>query len=63
MSGRISIAFVDFAAFSFEVDRVRGVSLALFLVRNWCGGISTFVLWNRRSVVRAHPTVPVKSSD
>jgi len=33
MSGRISIAFVDFAAFSFGVDRVRGVSFALFLVR------------------------------
>jgi hypothetical protein len=37
MSGRPSISFVDFAAFSFGIDRVRRASLALFLVRNWCG--------------------------
>ena len=37
MSGRISITFVDFSAFSFEFDRVRCVSFRPFLVRNWCG--------------------------
>jgi hypothetical protein len=37
MSGGISISFVDFAAFSFDSDRVRCVSIRLFLVRNWCG--------------------------
>jgi hypothetical protein len=37
MSGRRSIGFVEFTAFSFKFDRVCGVSFALFLVRNWCG--------------------------
>jgi len=37
MSGRITISFVDFAAFSFDFDRVCCVSFRLFLVRNWCG--------------------------
>jgi len=37
MSGVISISFVDFAAFSFDYDRVRCVLMRLFLVRNWCG--------------------------
>jgi len=36
MSGRLTIAFVDFAAFSSGFNHVRGVSFALFLVRNWC---------------------------
>jgi hypothetical protein len=38
MSGRIEIGFVDIAGLSFDVDRVRYVSMLLFLVRNWCGG-------------------------
>jgi hypothetical protein len=37
MSGRISISFVDFAAFLFDFDGVRCVLMRLFLVRNWCG--------------------------
>jgi hypothetical protein len=37
MSGGILISFVDFAAFSFEFDRVRCGSFGLILVRNWCG--------------------------
>jgi hypothetical protein len=37
MSGRLSISFVDFAAFLFDFDRVRYVLMRLFLVRNWCG--------------------------
>jgi hypothetical protein len=37
MSGRIAISFVDFAAFSFDLDRVRCASFTPFLVRNWCG--------------------------
>jgi hypothetical protein len=36
MSGRILIRFVDFAALSFDSDRVRCGSIGLFLVRNWC---------------------------
>ncbi len=39
MSGRISVGFVDFATFLFDLDRVRCVSIRLFLVRNWCGMI------------------------
>jgi hypothetical protein len=39
MSGRISISFVDFAAFLFDFDRVRCVLMRLFLARNWCGVI------------------------
>ena len=31
------MSFVDFAAFSFGFDGVRGVPMRLFLVRNWCG--------------------------
>jgi hypothetical protein len=42
MSGRISISFVDFPAFSFEFDRVRCVLVRSFLVRNWCGGAPAF---------------------
>jgi hypothetical protein len=37
MSGRISIAFVDFAVFSYSFGSIRCVSIASFLVRNWCG--------------------------
>jgi hypothetical protein len=32
----------DFAAFSFDFDRLRCVPAMLFLVRNWCGGIVCF---------------------
>jgi hypothetical protein len=37
MSGGISIGFVDFAAVSFDLDRVCWGSFGSFLVRNWCG--------------------------
>ncbi len=37
MSGRISIRFVDDAAFLPRFDRVRCGSMSSFLVRNWCG--------------------------
>ena len=37
MSDGISISFVDFPAVLFAFDRVCCVSLARFLVRNWCG--------------------------
>jgi hypothetical protein len=37
MSGRISIAFVDFAEFWYSFGSIRCVSIASFLVRNWCG--------------------------
>jgi hypothetical protein len=37
MSGRIQFSFVDFAAFSSVVERVRSVSGQSFPVRNWCG--------------------------
>jgi hypothetical protein len=37
MSDRITASFVDFAALSFDFDRVRRVSFTSFLVRNWCG--------------------------
>ena len=37
MSDRTSIRFVDFLVFSFRFDRIRCVSFAPFLVRNWCG--------------------------
>ena len=37
MSGSRSISFVDFAALSFDFDRVRCGSFTPFLVRNWCG--------------------------
>jgi hypothetical protein len=37
MSGGIMDAFVDFAVFSFEFDRVRCFLFRSFLVRNWCG--------------------------
>jgi hypothetical protein len=36
-SGRIQFSFVDFVAFSSEVERVRCVLARSFLVRNWCG--------------------------
>ena len=36
MSGGISNRFVDFAVFSFDIDRVRYGSFTMFLVRNWC---------------------------
>ncbi len=38
MSGRILVAFVDFAVLRFDFDRVRCASMASFLVRIWCGG-------------------------
>ena len=38
MSGRISVRFVDFAAFSSAFDRVCFRLVLSFLVRNWCGG-------------------------
>jgi hypothetical protein len=37
MSGRRQLSFVDFIAFSSEVERVRCVMAMSFLVRNWCG--------------------------
>jgi integrase len=37
MSDRTSTRFVDFLVFSFRFDRIRCVSFAPFLVRNWCG--------------------------
>jgi hypothetical protein len=37
MSGRIEVSFVDWAAFSFDFDRVCCVSLQWFLLRNCCG--------------------------
>jgi hypothetical protein len=37
MSDGTMVSFVDFAAFSFEFDRVRCVLARSFLVRNWCG--------------------------
>ncbi|CCD94893.1 hypothetical protein BRAO375_3780008 [Bradyrhizobium sp. ORS 375] len=37
MSGRISISFVDFPAFSYDFKAFRIVSFTSFLVRNWCG--------------------------
>lgn len=37
MSGRLSTSFVDFAAFLFELDRVRRGLFVSFVVRNWCG--------------------------
>jgi hypothetical protein len=36
MSAGISTGFIDFAAFSFDSDRVRCVLVRSFLVRNWC---------------------------
>src|SRR5947208_16201773 len=38
MSGRIKVAFVDFAEFSSGVDRGRYALMRSYLVRNWCGG-------------------------
>jgi hypothetical protein len=37
MSAGKSSSFVDFAMFLFAFDRIRCVSFAPFLVRNWCG--------------------------
>jgi hypothetical protein len=37
MSGRITVAIVDFPAFLSVIDRVRCVLFRSFLVRNWCG--------------------------
>ncbi len=37
MSGRLSIAFVDFTGFPVGFVCVRCVSVRAFLVRNWCG--------------------------
>jgi hypothetical protein len=37
MSGRISVSFVDFTEFSYPFGCIRCVSIASFLVRNWCG--------------------------
>src|SRR5437879_3498657 len=37
MSDGIKDSFVDFAAVSFDFDRVRCILLRSFLVRNWCG--------------------------
>lgn len=34
---RLTVSFVDFAAFSFQFTRVRFALTTSFLVRNWCG--------------------------
>ena len=50
-SGGISICFVDFAAVLFDSGRLRCVSIRLFLVRNWSGGM------HRYCSASAHPSV------
>jgi hypothetical protein len=59
MSGRISIAFVDFAVFSYSFGSIRCVSIASFLARNWCGVQEARI--KRQNSAHIHSTaVPVE---
>src|SRR5262249_206667 len=55
MSDGISISFVDFAAVSFEFDRVRCALFWPFLVRNWCGWRPSPFEYSVRKVRKQRP--------